>query len=121
MPISFRDHAHSAGDGQGNPTLAASGTALTDVEWRVLEILSGGHDEWCFGLSTIAGDAGLHRELTRGALRSLRDRGLAKFQRGLMTEDGDVAGSGYGITPAGDHVYWNILRDGTGRDPETKP
>lgn len=111
---SSRELSHSTTDGQGNPALAASEVALTDVEWRVLDALSWGNDEYCFSLRTIAGNAGLHRELTRGALRALADRGLARFERGLMTEDGELAGSGYGITKAGAHAFWNHLRDEAG-------
>jgi len=37
----------------------------------------------------------------RKACRSLRDKGLASYMRGLMTEDGEVAGSGYQCSDRG--------------------
>ena len=40
------------------------------------------------------------KELTK-AMRRLRKLELAHFSRGLMTEDGEVAGSGFRITDAG--------------------
>jgi hypothetical protein len=52
-------------------------------------------------LSTIADDAGVDVEAARFACRRLRDKGLAIYRRGLFTEDGEVAGSGYALTPAG--------------------
>jgi hypothetical protein len=46
-------------------------------------------------------------EDVRSACRSLRAKGLARPERGLMTEDGDFVGSGYTATPEGDSLYWN--------------
>lgn len=41
------------------------------------------------------------REMVRAICRDLTDRGYAHFMRGLFTEDGEPAGSGYGITRKG--------------------
>lgn len=41
------------------------------------------------------------KDMARAILRDLSQRGYAKFERGLFTEDGDVAGSGYRITKEG--------------------
>lgn len=41
------------------------------------------------------------RDMARAFLRDLTDRGLAQYSRGLWTEDGEPAGSGYAITNAG--------------------
>lgn len=53
---------------------------------------------------------GYHVELARGALRALVARGFVKHQRGLFNDDGNVAGSGYGITPAGRLAMTEIER-----------
>ena len=41
------------------------------------------------------------RARIRRACRSLARKGLAEYMRGLWTEDGEMAGAGYGITKAG--------------------
>jgi hypothetical protein len=43
------------------------------------------------------------REMVRAICRDLTDRGMVRFRRGLFTEDGEVAGSGYGLTRKGLH------------------
>lgn len=61
----------------------------------------------CFGLRSF----GMHREVTRGLLRSMRDRALVYHQIGLWSEDGEPAGAGYGLTKAGlDRV--RLFREG---------
>lgn len=37
----------------------------------------------------------------RRVVRALARKGMTQFRRGLFTEDGEVAGSGYGVTDAG--------------------
>lgn len=37
----------------------------------------------------------------RRAVRSLARKGMTELVRGLMTDDGMLMGSGYGVTPAG--------------------
>jgi hypothetical protein len=44
---------------------------------------------------------GLDRKIVRRACRSLARKGFAEFQRGLWTEDGEPAGSGYQATTKG--------------------
>lgn len=44
---------------------------------------------------------GLNRDYVRAACRALTDRGLMAYSRSLWTDDGECAGAGYGITPAG--------------------
>jgi len=44
-------------------------------------------------------------EYVRAALRQLRNKGYATYERGLFTEDGEVAGSGYTCTDAGLRHY----------------
>lgn len=44
---------------------------------------------------------GLDIKQARRACRSLARKGLAEFHRGLFNDDGQVAGSGYGITEKG--------------------
>jgi hypothetical protein len=77
---------------------------INDNERRVLSFLDAETDHWaenCITFSWIADDTKLGLKEVRRAARSLRRKGLAEFHRGLMTEDGQVAGSGYCISKAG--------------------
>lgn len=80
-------------------------TNLTDSELDCLEALVG-HADFCLPFKAIAVYVGgLDISEVRGGCRALASKGLAFFQRGLMTEDGEMAGSGYGITPEGRKVW----------------
>jgi hypothetical protein len=46
-------------------------------------------------------DLGIPREILRGILKTMAERGLVAYERGLWTEDGEPAGSGYRILPKG--------------------
>jgi hypothetical protein len=59
------------------------------------------HGEMCVRFWTVEQSTGRPRREVRLAIRALARKGLAEYHRGLMTEDGDLAGSGYCITPAG--------------------
>lgn len=78
-------------------------TALRQIEVGILMVLedltSGG--EYATHLRPIAERTGLPRDVISATLRHLTDRGLTRFQRGLFTEDGDPAGSGYSLTAEG--------------------
>lgn len=52
-------------------------------------------------LSALGDPQTIPREMVRAICRDLTNRGLAQYQRGLWTEDGMPAGSGYGITRRG--------------------
>ena len=69
----------------------------------MLETLFEGTDEhggMCYSFSYIA-HKGLDTKAVRKACRSLKKKGLAEFHRGLMTEENEVAGSGYCISSEG--------------------
>lgn len=50
---------------------------------------------------TIAERSGIEPHLVRRVVRSLARKGFAQYERGLFTEDGVTAGSGYRCTQAG--------------------
>ena len=64
-------------------------------------VFGGYEGEFCMAFKTISGDTKLEVKAVRRAVRSLARKGLAKFYRGLMTEDGEVAGAGYTATEKG--------------------
>lgn len=44
-------------------------------------------------------------DMARAILRDLRERGLCFYAKGLTTEDGEMAGAGYGLTKKGLEYY----------------
>jgi hypothetical protein len=66
------------------------------------------YEEWSdglpgtfYGFKALAKMSALPDNLTRRTVRALARKGYAGFMRGLMNEEGEVRGSGYGITNAG--------------------
>lgn len=76
--------------------------AAEALDYHVLSILNdrGYGGEFCLRMSNFIDD-GMTRDMAVATCRSLRQRGLAEFHRGLWSEDGEPAGSGYCITEAG--------------------
>ena len=78
---------------------------LTDTEWCILETLAGNFaddfDWWAYTFKGLARETGKPLDDVKTACRSLRQKGFAQPMRGLMTEDGEVAGSGYTATKDG--------------------
>lgn len=52
------------------------------------------------------------QEIARGVLRSLTDRGYCNYRRGLMTDSGEMAGAGYGLTEKGIAYYRELCPEG---------
>jgi hypothetical protein len=70
----------------------------------------------CFiSFDPLARLTGLDRKTVRRACRALRRKGFAQFGRGLWTDDGEPAGSGYAITRAGVAALDAIEADTKGR------
>src|SRR4051812_32496717 len=75
---------------------------LNEVEALVLVILGSSGGDFCFwNFAGLCKETGLDRAKIRRACRSLARKELAVFERGLWTEDGEPAGSGYGATTSG--------------------
>lgn len=87
---------------------------LSSNERAVLANIANTHDdEWravtFAGLERLTE---LPRKAVRAACRSLRDKGLARHERGLISEyDGSFVGSGYTATAQGSHLYWEASAD----------
>ena len=59
---------------------------------------------WCDGYAfhfSVFVDEWHTKDFVRGMLRQMTDEGLCYYMRGLFTEEGQVAGAGYGITQKG--------------------
>lgn len=57
--------------------------------------------EGCYGFAPLARFTKLERNIVRRCCRSLARKGLTSFERGLWSEGGEPAGSGYGLTREG--------------------
>lgn len=77
---------------------------LTTDECLILSVLAGNYyseDNWlAFSFRALSRQTGGHLDQNRirAACHGLAERGLARFERGLWTEDGEPAGSGYRAT-----------------------
>lgn len=56
--------------------------------------------EWAFNFRAFTGD-GMSRDLVRVLCRDMTDMGLCFYMRGMMSEEGEPMGAGYGITRKG--------------------
>ncbi len=99
---------------------------LTDFEQRCLEVLCEGYysedDVQFSSFAGIQSRMGTDRRTVRRACRSLARKGLAEYQRGLVTEDGEMAGAGYGATKEGAAVvedYQNLKKQDSLWPPQT--
>jgi hypothetical protein len=67
---------------------------------------------FAFQLNCFVQEPEITKDMARAVCRSLTDRGYAFYMSGLFTEDGEVAGAGYGITDKGAE-YLKTLFDAT--------
>jgi hypothetical protein len=63
------------------------------------------HGEMCVGFNPVTNATGMVRSDVRRSIRALARKGMAEFHKGLTTEDGDMAGAGYCVTPFGREQY----------------
>lgn len=78
---------------------------ISGDERKVLRALHGAwneYEDFCFlSFRPICRRTKLNRQVVRRCCRALKRKGLAQFERALWTEDGELAGSGYGCTKQG--------------------
>jgi len=78
---------------------------LTEIEKTILEELkySGCTEDNVMysGFAPLEHDMGLSKKELSKIFKSLRERDLVHYQRGLMNEDGELCGSGYCVTNEG--------------------
>ena len=75
---------------------------LSERKLAILKALNeGGEDFGYFSFKGIAGRSGVPLTHIRRHVRALARAGLAEYGRGLWSDDGMPAGSGYAITKAG--------------------
>ena len=75
---------------------------LTKAQRAVIVHALGAYDDFGYYNFRDAGErAGISARDAADAIRGLRSLGLVVFSRGLMTEDGEVYGSGYALNTEG--------------------
>lgn len=76
---------------------------LSKNELKVLQVLHrDAYDcEICLAFDWIEGETKLSKKEVQKACKVLREKELIEFHRGLMSDDGQVAGSGYCISYKG--------------------
>lgn len=74
---------------------------LNDLTYKILLSLREGRGELYYPYKHLEADTGYSRAEIKKSLDVLKKIGIVNYARGLMTEEGEVAGSGFGI-PWGD-------------------
>lgn len=67
---------------------------------KILKALIEADDMYCYDYSWLESETGLTRKELEPEVASLRSTGLVEHIKGLMTDDGEVAGSGFQIVYA---------------------
>lgn len=71
---------------------------ITDIQNQILSVLQHGYGgEWCYNYSQLEGETKLDRATLQKEIKELKRLGLVVVEHGLMTDDGEVAGSGFTI------------------------
>lgn len=71
---------------------------ITDNQNKILSILQHGYGgEFCYNYGHLVSDTKLDRKTLEKEIKQLKDMGLVETHKGLLTEDGEVAGSGFTI------------------------
>lgn len=74
---------------------------MTENDKKVLAALAETGEDWCLPFYPICRETKLDRKIVRISCRRLARNGLAKYHKGLWTDEGTPAGAGYAITRAG--------------------
>lgn len=83
-------------------------TKVSDREKAALLVLDEQPEDICIYTRTIAREANLDFQQAKRSVRALVRKGLAELVRGLMTDEGYLAGSGYRLTPQGNELAADI-------------
>lgn len=88
---------------------------LSELQLKLLENLReacvGSEDYLYYPYASITDGIDVDRKELTKAMRRLRKLELAQFARGLMTEEGQVAGSGFRITDSGEELLDQLIQE----------
>lgn len=85
-------------------------TKLPTEQIKILLVFDG-NDEYCYPYRTFERETGLDRATLKKHMTELRQKGYVYYARGLMDEDGQVAGSGFGMESEKRDEVWEITHD----------
>lgn len=77
---------------------------LGPVETKVFSAWRNADPDWAYPFAAVSERSGVPLRQIRRAVRSLARKGLVVYLRGLFTDEGYTAGSGYALTEAG-HAF----------------
>lgn len=83
------------------------------IDLAILAAL-GEQDEYCFPYSYLERRTGYDRKELKPRIKYLREQGYVTYERGLMSEEGEVAGSGFGVK----YGKWQEIREYIEKTPE---
>jgi hypothetical protein len=75
--------------------------SISEREMQALNALAGIDEDHYLNFKAIARRSGLRPEFVRRSVRALARKGLAEYGKGLWTDEGELAGSGYRATAVG--------------------
>lgn len=75
-----------------------------EAVWNLSQCSMWGEDEVRYTFRCLELESGLPRVFVRALCRRLTEKGLMTFSSGLVSENGEFVGSGYGLSPMG--VAW---------------
>jgi hypothetical protein len=95
---------------------------ISERELKALNVLADfyDHEGNCLYFRTIAEKTRMNISQTRRSVRSLARKGLAEYVRGLFSDDGAVAGSGYCCTREGYHAREALAKASPSSPEQTK-
>lgn len=80
---------------------------LNDIQYEMLIIMD---YEWCYPYKHFD-KMEISREFLKKEMKALREAGLVEFHRGLMDEEGMVAGSGHSLSYKNRIEIKNLIRN----------
>lgn len=79
---------------------------MTENEQKVLAACVAVREDYCFGYAYLERATGMTRAQLKPIVTSLRKTEHVYYAKGLLNEEGQTAGSGFGITRKGSDAYY---------------
>ena len=86
---------------------------LTDLQRECMSAWEGQEIGYGFGFDAVAARCEVPKRLVRRIVRACARKGLLQFSRCLWSDDGEMAGAGYTLTPMGRDCLLEMSREET--------
>ena len=80
-------------------------------QFRILTTLIQADEELCYYYSWLEENTGYSREVLKAEITDLREQGLVEHVKGLMSEEGEVKGSGFQIPYGKRKEVWALIEE----------